>query len=109
MRIKKEQIKDILKISFPEYTGRKFSVEAAKQQYIDTIWGGGSRDYAIIVKQENDKWITVSAKDMKCGYVDIPADCLLVMNQIFQGHDMGIRIVYHPQSIFIQQLIGSTV
>jgi len=101
IRLRKAQVKDIVKATFPEYKGRTFRVEfTARVSFYDTNWGGGTRNsYAAIKSDGRTARLSVSAPWLNVvegKVVDLPADVLIVKHTILCGKDLGITIYANP-------------
>ena len=98
MKLTKKQVNKILSLTYPDYTGRKFSIEFSDNiHFHDTNWSGGSRTYYTFLKSDYTAAILPSPAPWVNPYegltVKIPDDILIVEHCFFCGSDMGIRIV----------------
>ena len=101
VKLTRKQAKAIIEASFPNYTGRKITVEfTEKVTFSDTNWGGGSRNqyHAINANGRTARlhapapWVNpVEGKT-----IELPADVLIVKHSMFCGQDCGLRIYAHP-------------
>ena len=101
MKVKKAQVKDILKATFPEYRGRTFKVEFAPTiTFHDTNWGGGTKNtYAIIGSDGRTARLSVPApwiNPVEGKTVEMPTNALVVKHTVFCGKDLGITIYASP-------------
>ena len=108
MKVKKKDIAPFLSATFPEYSGRKFSVEARAHIYLCGLnWDGGSRNQyrACTVTGEPigsaDRFNHVApwnnqAEGQK---VPLPEGCVVAEHTIFQGKDMGVRFYLNPSDM----------
>jgi len=100
-KVKKSQVKHILRITFPEYEGRKFQVEERKTYHMQDYWDGGSRRYIKAVRIVNSRLQVASPiyeaqnpfRPQAHSEFEIPSDILLVEHCIFCGKDLGIRFI----------------
>ena len=114
MKISKTQaIKKILSETFPEYTGRKFFADySGRVTFIDTNWGGGTRNSYKAVNLENGKVqpLPVSApwaNPVEGHSVEIPAGCAVVEHSIFCGQDSGITLHMAENSVGLLPMLLS--
>lgn len=97
----KAQVASLVSHAFPEYRGRKFSIEFASTITLYNLeWDGGSKNEYVAVG--------VNAHMLPIGYgfkqfnplegktVKIPADVVIVQHTFFCGQDAGIRIWANP-------------
>lgn len=85
--------------AFPDYPGRKYRTEARESIYVDTTWGGGSRQLVRFVRLDNMQ--VYSPPDMfHAGpqTVAIPPGAVAVTWEHFQGKDMGLTMTIPPHS-----------
>ena len=101
MKLNKAQVKPILEKTFPDYKGRKYSIEFVPTvTFYDTNWGGGTRNVYRFVRSDGAvgcmnipaPWINV----IEGRTVDIPVDVLVVKHAVFCGQDLGITIYANP-------------
>jgi hypothetical protein len=102
MKISKAEVKDILNATFPEYSGRKFRVEARQSIWIDRIGGGGSQDIPKLAGMDGTgKWAayipTVPTMQAPCGTFPIPLTAVVAVHSYFCGKDAGVTFYYHPE------------
>lgn len=101
IKAKRKEVAPLVNATFPEYTGRKFSVEAAKSVTLyDLNWGGGTRNQYRTCTLSGDKlgsadkwnavapWVNLAEGKT----VEIPRGAAIVMHSIFCGKDSGITI-----------------
>jgi hypothetical protein len=98
MKLNSKQVKNILAVTYPDYKGRKFSIEFKDNiTFYDTNWSGGSRTYYTFLKSDYTAAILPSPAPWVNPYegltVKIPDDILIVEHVYFCGSDMGIRII----------------
>ncbi len=113
LKLRKRDVATIVEAAYPEYTGRKFSLVFKERYYMNDYWSGGSRTYVTALKLENGR-LGLSSPDVAAqnpfnqkAHVefDIPKNVMLVEHVFFCGKDLGIRIIIHPDSIFIPKLL----
>jgi len=102
LKVKKSEVAPIVEYAFPNYTGRKFSVEAAERvTFYDTNWGGGTRNVYVALNMDTSKggrfiapapWVN----PLEGKTYDLPENVVIVEHSIFCGKDCGIRIYAHP-------------
>lgn len=101
VKITRKQAKPILDATFPEYTGRKITVEFAERvTFYDTNWGDGTRNFYHGLRADgSSKRLVVPApwvNPVEGKTMELPADVLIVEHAIFCGRDCGITIFAHP-------------
>ena len=100
-------IKAILKASFPDYKGRKVSIETGYiPQQLDSYWFEGSRDYyAFVQLDENFKCLQVHSnhplfeKNQPRELNGLPKGIVLVQHTYFCGKDAGITIYANKEDV----------
>lgn len=103
MKLRKADCKEILKKTFPDYTGRKFKLSIRDKYYImDSYWDGGSRTYSQMIRFEDNKVSAIPEKVFEGKEFPIPNNILIVERSYFCGHDAGITIICSPNSEFIK-------
>ena len=95
------QARTIVQATFPDYKGRKFSIEFRESITLyDTNWSGGTRNqYCVIASNGKTALLHVPAPwvNMVEGQtVEIPLDAMIVCHSYFCGKDCGITIYAHP-------------
>ena len=107
MKLKKEQIRDILEASFPDYKGRKFRIRVEEKYFMSNYWSGGSRTYVKALGLKSGKLVAVEP-DWKTtnpmrpeahAEFFIPSNIILVEHTFFCGKDLGISIVVSPNAM----------
>jgi hypothetical protein len=99
-------IKAILSATFPEYKGRKVSVELTDKAYLDTVGGGGTYDRAVAVSLRDGSVaglplvspFSLDYAAQQAG-IALPQGVALVVHSMFCGKDAGIRIYIAPTTI----------
>lgn len=104
MKVKKAQVRDILKATFPEYRGRKFKVEFTEAIWFhDTNWSGGTTNTYVAVATDGltarlnvpAPWFNAVEGTKK----SLPLNMLIVKHTMFCGKDLGITIYAHPSHL----------
>jgi hypothetical protein len=108
MKTTKREVADILKASYPDYTGRKFNIIVRDQIWVDRIGGGGSRDEIKAVGFVDGRWIAVSPEtsvlDTPCGYLTLSPEAIYAVHSFFCGNDCGITFYVSPQSSYLPKM-----
>lgn len=101
IKLTTKQARPIVKLTFPEYRGRKFKLEFTNRiTFYDTNWSGGTRNQykfvhvsgKVVALHAPAPWINpIEGKT-----VEIPADVLVVVHQYFCGMDVGISVYANP-------------
>lgn len=93
-------IQIIIKNTFPEYNGKKVTVNVAKTFIPNQSWEGGSRQRWKIVRSDGKIFdpkdlYTSGTFNPQEAYreVEIPDNCFVVIHNIFCGKDMGLKIL----------------
>ncbi len=107
MKTNNQTIKKIAKTAFPNYTGRKFSIEVQTKSFsVASYWEGGSRDYFVFVDLRNGRTIAMpqqSAYDEPINGANeclLPPHCACVSHCIFCGKDAGLKVILPNQDVF---------
>lgn len=101
IKVKKSEVKDLLKMACPEYTGRTIEVEFTNTVFFsDTNWGGGTRNtYTFLHVTGELRGLpncTPWDNPFEGESANLPEDVLVFCHKIFCGHDLGITIYAHP-------------
>lgn len=103
MKLNKKQVWPIVEHAFPDYTGRKFSLEFnASPTVYDTNWGGGTRNqYKLVQLTESFGYVPFPtfapwANPIEGEKFPMRQGFALVVHSIFCGKDCGITIYAHP-------------
>jgi hypothetical protein len=101
IKLTTKQAKPIVKLTFPEYHGRKFKLEFTDRiTFYDTNWSGGTKNcYAFLRSDGAVRGLTVPApwvNPVEGKTVEIPKDILVVVHQYFCGMDVGVTIFANP-------------
>lgn len=103
------RVAGIIKNSFPGYKGRRPVRVAPRETYsVHDYWDGGSRDYTQFVHLDSlrsvqldslqfEKQTMGNPYNAKMGKLTMTPAVAVVVNAIFRGKDMGIRIYVHPE------------
>lgn len=103
LRLRKEQVRDIVARTFPDYRGRSFEMVVTETVYLDPYGGGGTRsDYFLLDTASG----CVAPYRIPLGgpfadknahrQVPLPANAVLIEHLRFCGKDMGIKFHVHP-------------
>jgi hypothetical protein len=98
-------IREILRATYPAWTGRK--IRATVKNFItfyNTNWGGGTRNeyrtFELASGRGRALWVSAPWRNPVEGTTHpIPAGWVVVEHQIFQGHDMGITLHVNPADV----------
>ena len=102
LKLNTQQASPIVQATFPDYKGRKFSLEFTEKVWLhDLAWDGGSKNFYAGIKVDGTVRHLKISNPWTCGGLegkDIPLtpDAILVEHCYFCGHDLGIRIYAHP-------------
>ena len=107
--VKRKDVKPVLDLAFPEYTGRKISVVFVEKLTLYNLnWDGGSRnEYAMCtfemqLARVKDAPPWEQREGLK---FDLNPNTLVVCHSTFCGVDAGITIYAHPSRMPV--LIGA--
>ena len=107
MKTNEATVKQIAKKAFPDYTGRKFYLEA-QQHPLDlrSSWQDGSREYFRFVRladmQASQEVPAQSGYDRPVSGLDsfmVPEGFVTVRHTFFCGHDCGLTVIANPANI----------
>ncbi len=111
------EVKAIAQAAFPDYQGRKFSVEPfSGPMRLDSNWEGGSRSYYAVLDlaslryfaiQENGTPFSNGGKIEQIS--DLPMNAVVVEHCFFCGKDFGIRLYVRPENLAKLLPVGPTV
>jgi hypothetical protein len=101
MKINKAQAQPVLSKTFPDYKGRKFSVEFVNSvTFYDTNWSGGTRNkYAFLASSGETATFNAPApwsNPVEGKTVELPENVIIAEHTIFCGKDLGITFYMHP-------------
>jgi|WetSurMetagenome_2_1015567.scaffolds.fasta_scaffold248433_3 hypothetical protein len=100
----KKLIKDLAKIAYPDYNGRKFSICVETTYYMNNFWSDGSRNYCVAVDlltgkiQEPTSSSSTPWSNTANVVVTIPTGVGILERCIFCGKDLGIRLYVAPNN-----------
>jgi len=86
--------KTIALACYPEYRGRKIKVVSRETYYVENMWGGGSRSFAVAYNLVTGA--KAAAIETVGPEVKIPAGVAIVEHTFFCGKDCGITIYVNP-------------
>lgn len=94
--------KSLVKDSFPDYKGRKFSVRSTDSVDITSFWDGGSRSTFTAVDLATGR--TVNLPEQAYGAARSPArmipyNIVIIEHAIFCGKDCGITFHVRPDNL----------
>jgi hypothetical protein len=106
MKIKKpdKYFKQICRVAFPEYRGRKWQLEVKESVYVTEHWTEGSRTESIFVDlSTGDNLGKVPHEEhgflgQHARTVPLKHNIACVQHILFQGHDLGIMLIVHPSN-----------
>lgn len=99
-------IRRILKVTYPDYRGRKIRI--VPQRYplnCKSYWEGGSQDHFAFVRLDTFRTSPMPAqsafdKDIRgAESVTLPVGVICVEHSVFCGKDVGIRIHVNPENL----------
>jgi hypothetical protein len=99
------EIRDIVKIAFPSYNGKKFKVDTfSGPMRLDSYWDDGSRDYYAIVNMKTERSKPIPENGSMQGgkpfrISKLPAGFAVVRNSIVRGQDMGVTIYVNAENL----------
>lgn len=100
------EVKQIARAAFPDYTGRKFRVEAlAGAKRLDSYWSGGSRNYFVLLSLATMRQVALPQNGTPFDAVgtlelrELPINCALVEHCYFCGKDLGITVYARPENL----------
>lgn len=108
VKVKKADIRNILRATFPEYKGRKFFVIPKQEVTVYNLsYDGGTRSRYRSATLEGEKLGNLDKYNTPYGLPSIgegqttaiPQGTALVEHTIFQGQDAGLRIYIHPNDM----------
>ena len=100
-------VKDLLAKTFPDYSGRKVSLEAYERvQFLDN-WDGGSRTSYVLVNLDSGVTMPLSGHGApwtreqieKSQTRNLPENALVAEYVIFCGKSLGVVFVVHPSRL----------
>jgi hypothetical protein len=110
-KLTKSQYHKLVAVCFPDYKGRKVTVEFTDKVHIhDTNWSGGTHSDWIVMRTTDVRPIPEFApwaNPVEGKVANITPEFLIVEHSYFCGKDMGIRIYAHPT--YAPKLLGRQV
>ena len=95
----------IISATYPNYRGQKAQITTGETYTPQGYWSGGSKTYAVAYNLETGAVSPLSraTENPMNGAahvtVEIPAGAAIVEHVLFQGKDLGIRIIVHPDNL----------
>lgn len=105
IKLKKTDIRDVLKVSFPGYRGRKFHLRIASTAHLEGNWDGGSRTETVAVGIKEGVWAGMPMPKSHGTDLTIPDNIILVNHIWFCGSDLGIEILASPNCVFLPKVL----
>lgn len=109
LKVKKGDIAHLLRETFPDYTGRKFRVEARESMTLrDLNWSGGTRSsYAVVtldgqaVGNTDDVALRHPMHNVHVEGASVPMrpGMVIAEHSIFCGVDLGVTFYVHPSNL----------
>lgn len=102
---KEQNIARIIAATFPDYRGTKVQVTTAETYHPENYWSGGTRNYAVAYNLETGvvSQLSRATENPMNGTahitVGIPEGAAIVEHILFQGKDLGIRIIVRPDNL----------
>lgn len=116
VKLKKQDVGSLVKLTFPDYRGRKFYLDRRETHHFQNYWDGGSRQYVCAFAVINGHLVVREAANFNPitdsrahGSFEIPRNVILVEHSIFCGKDLGITLIVHPQSECLPELLPNIV
>lgn len=102
IKINKQAASPILRMTFPDYTGRKFSVVFTNTvSFYDTNWSGGTcNKYAAVKRDGQAAQLHVPApwvNPIEGKTIELPLDIIIAEHSYFCGKDLGITFYMRPE------------
>ena len=99
----RKAVKHIIAACFPNYTGRKISVQPATKapKELRSYWDGGSKDNYAFYNLDTKEVLTVHSnhpffeRNQPSQLRELPAHIVLAEHSIFCGKDCGITLYGH--------------
>ncbi len=101
-RVRKDAIRPLLNVSFPDYKGRTYRVEFTKEVYLsDTYWSGGTRSWYVAIQMQGGQVSSLPSfapwdNPVEGKRVELPKDIVIAEHAYFCGKDMGVTFYAHP-------------
>jgi hypothetical protein len=93
---------------YPAYRGRKWKVSRQRAiSMYDNYWSGGTKGTYTLVNMDSMEILPIGNSEApwsalgedKIKRREIPLNALILKHTIFQGHDLGITFIVHPDSV----------
>lgn len=97
-----EVVKKMGKIAYPDYKGRKWSLEFGSSYQMQNYWDGGSKTYAMAINLSTGQVSQPSAattnpfREAAHAQIEIPPGFGIIEHTIFCGKDVGISLRIRP-------------
>ncbi len=102
LKVRKDTIRPLLRVSFPEYKGRTYRVQFTDQVHIsNTYWSGGTRSWYVAIQMENGKVSRLPSlapwdNPIEGQKIPLGENTVIAEHAHFCGKDMGITFYAHP-------------
>lgn len=101
IKVRKSEVKDILRATFPDYRGRKFRIRFTERVWIHDLNASGGTINRYRALGVNGDMRTVPApapwaNPYEGKDVTLTPDFVIVEHSMFCGSDLGITIYAHP-------------
>ena len=114
VKLSKDQVRNILKATYPEYRGRTFRLQTQETYQMENYWSGGSRTYVKGLVKDGESFKVLEPDGRASNPMnarahaefEIPKNVVMVEHVYFCGADLGIRLIVHPESELFPKLIG---
>lgn len=101
----KNQVRDLLAATFPNYTGRKFRLCETTSVWLDRMGGGGSWDEVRAAVWTGESWTVAdpiaTTMQAPCGNLPMDKKVIYAVHSYFCGQDSGVTFYYHPESVYV--------
>ncbi len=102
MRVRKDAIRPLLNVSFPDYKGRTYHVIFTDSVTIsNTYWSGGTRSWWVAIQMEGGNTSRVPSlapwdNPIEGERIELDENTVIAEHSHFCGKDMGITFYAHP-------------
>lgn len=102
IKVRKDAIRPLLQVSFPDYSGRTYHVEFTETVYFsDTYWSGGTRNWYVAIDMSNGQVSRMPSyapwdNPAEGKRIELPEEVVIAEHSHFCGKDMGITFYAHP-------------
>lgn len=106
-KVKKNDVKEILKLTYPDYAGRKFFVNIKDKVYVQLGWQEGTCTYYKLVREDEQGNLKVYPIENylfdRRNFQDFGIDdeTIVVTHSFFCGHETGVTFIVSPNSKFL--------